>query len=241
MAKEMLLVDPSVIETMQINQPPALTSHNITRRVIQEADDSIKSALSDNMLTPSEQVLYYNQALQKREQYVDKPTTLPEKVHKSHDGNNDQVEEEIIDSVPHSFRNKAALLVKKWKRAGVLGWNKEGNLVYNGEHIPGTNIVDIVNDVIRNRAKNPKPKGWDLVAQGIKDTNVPLELVGNQQRYNEAVVARKSDEFHTPPVTPKQLNLQTPAKKMASPQKRFSQRMIAKEPNTLVNTWLAKQ
>ena len=241
MAKEMLLVDPSVIETMQINQPPALTSHNITRRVIQEADDSIKSALSDNMLTPSEQVLYYNQALQKREQYVDKPTTLPEKVHKIHDGNNDQVEEEIIDSVPHSFRNKAALLVKKWKRAGVLGWNKEGNLVYKGEHIPGTNIVDIVNDVIRNRAKNPKPKGWDLVAQGIKDTNVPLELVGNQQRYNEAVVARKNDEFHTPPVTPKQLSLQTPAKKMASPQKRFSQRMIAKEPNTLNNTWLAKQ
>ena len=68
-----------------------------------------------------------------------------------------------------------------------------------------------------------------------------LKLVGNQQRYNEAVVARKNDEFHTPPVTPKQLSLQTPAKKMASPQKRFSQRMIAKEPNTLINTWLAKQ
>ena len=145
MAKEMLLVDPSVIETMQINQPPPLTSHNITRRVIQEADDSIKSALSDNMLTPSEQVLYYNQALQKREQYTDKPTASPETVHKTHNGNNDQVEEEIIDSVPHSFRNKAALLVKKWKRAGVLGWNKEGNLVYKGEHIPGTTVGPLLN------------------------------------------------------------------------------------------------
>ena len=49
--------------------------------------------------------------------------------------------------------------------------------MYNGEVIPVTNIVDIVNDVVRPRTKNPK--GWDLVAQGIKDTNVPLELIGN--------------------------------------------------------------
>ena len=51
--------------------------------------------------------------------------------------------------------------------------------MYNGEVIPVTNIVDIVNDVVRPRTKNHQPKGWDLVAQGIKDTNVPLELIGN--------------------------------------------------------------
>ena len=70
MAKEMLLVDPALIDSIQMNQPPALTSHNITKRVIQEADDSINNALSDKMLTPSEQLLYYNQALQKREQHA---------------------------------------------------------------------------------------------------------------------------------------------------------------------------
>ncbi len=239
----MLLVDPGVIETMQINQPPPLTSHTMTRRVMQEADNSINSVLSDSMLTPSEQVLYYNQALQKREQYADKATTLPQKLFKTHtpdDGDTDQVEEEIIDSVPHSFRNKATLLVRKWKRGGVLGWNKEGNLMYKGEHVPGTNIVDIVNDVIRKRTKNPEPKGWDLVAQGIKDTNVPLELVGNHQRYNGPIDVKRNDEFRTPAVTPKQLNFQTPAKKSSSPQQRFKQRMAAKEPNTLFNTWLPK-
>ena len=73
----MLIVDPAIIETLQFNQPPALTSQNITRRVIHEADDSINSALANDMLTPSEQVLYYNQALQKRDQFADKPSSLP--------------------------------------------------------------------------------------------------------------------------------------------------------------------
>ena len=76
MAKEMLLVDPALIDTMQMNNPPALNSHNITNRVIQEADASINNALFDKMLPPSEQLLYYNQALQKREQYVDQKRFL---------------------------------------------------------------------------------------------------------------------------------------------------------------------
>ena len=219
----MLIVDPAIIETMQINQPPALTSQNITRRVIQEADNSINSALANNMLTPSEQVLYYNHALQKREQFSYKPPTLRQNVPKIED---DQVQDEIIDSVPQCFRNKAALLVKKWKQGGVLGWNEKGNLIYKGELIPGTNIIDIVNDVVRNRAKNPKPKGWDLVAQGMKDTNVPLELVG-----------KITEEFQTPPMTPKNLTFQTPAKK-TTPQQRFRQRMSVKNSDALHNTWI---
>ena len=238
----MLIVDPAIIETLQFNQPPALTSQNITRRVIQEADDSINSALANDMLTPSEQVMYYNQALQKRDQFSDKPSSLPHLPIIA----DDQVQDEIIDSVPQSFRNKAALLVKKWKRGGVLGWNKEGNLMYKGELIPGTNIIDIVNDVIRNRAKNPEPKGWDLVAQGIKDTNVPLELVGNSKRYVNQATIRKNDEFHTPPtstITPKQLSFQTPAKKTTprlSGQQRMRQRMAVKDPEALHNTWISK-
>ena len=251
MAKEMLLVDPALIDTIQMNQPPALTSHNITKRVIQEADDSINNALSDKMLTPSEQLLYYNQALQKREQYVDQ--SIPEKISKIEE---DPIEEEVIGSVPRTYQNKASLLVKKWKRNGVLGWNKEGNLMYNGEVIPGTNIVDIVNDVVRPRSKNPQPKGWDLVAQGIKATNVPLELIGNSKRYvNQAPTyvpnrsnrsnrdnTRKNDEFHTPPpdpVTPQQLNFETPMKKL-SPQQKFKQRMTQRKTPRLDNTWLIK-
>ena len=241
----MLLVDPALIDSIQMNQPPALTSHNITKRVIQEADASINNALSDKMLTPSEQLLYYNQALQKREQYVDQ--SIPEKISKIEE---DPIEEEVIGSVPRTYQNKASLLVKKWKRNGVLGWNKEGNLMYNGEVIPGTNIVDIVNDVVRPRSKNPQPKGWDLVAQGIKATNVPLELIGNSKRYvNQAPTylpnrdnTGKNDEFHTPPpdpVTPQQLNFETPMKKL-SPQQKFKQRMAQRKTPRLDNTWLIK-
>ena len=230
----MLLVDPSVIDTLQLNQPPALTSHNITKRVIQEADASIDSALSDKMLTPSEKLLYYNQALQKREHYADK--NIPQKLPKTED---DQVGEEIIDSVPPSYRNKASLLVKKLKRDEVLGWNEGGNLMYNGEVVPGTNIVDIVNDVLRPRSKNPQPKGWDLVAQGIKETNVPLELVGNHKRYATQQPVRKIDEFHTTPLTPQQLNFQTPAKKL-TPQQKHKQRIAQRKMPAMNNPWIIK-
>ncbi len=218
MAREMLLVDPAMLESLQTNSHLRPTSQNIATRVIQETDNDINNILASDM-KPSEQVLHYNQALQKRDQYADKTAAriFQQKLLSGMNTDNqtehevdeikpvDSMEEEIIESVPKSMASKALRLVKKMKQGGILGWNAYGNLTYKGEDIPNTNVVDIVNDVLRKR-KNKAPVGWGAFAQGMQETNVPQDLIGNPDRYNSTPPRSRNEEFHTPAasMTPQQ-------------------------------------
>ena len=94
------------------------------------------------------------------------------------------IEREIVDTLPVSFAGKADRLVRKMKQGGVLGWNARGNLTFRGEIIPNTNVVDLVSDVVRKRKNAPGPEGWELFAEGMNETNVPRELIGNVDRYS---------------------------------------------------------
>ena len=129
MAREMLLVDPTMLESLQTKSNPPQTSQNIGTRVIQETDNDINNILSSNM-NPSEQVLFYNQALQKRDQYSDK--TPDNSFHQnysdvlkseSNTNNVDPMEEEIIETIPNKWKSKGVQLLNKMKRGGILGWN----------------------------------------------------------------------------------------------------------------------
>ena len=188
---------------------PAPTSTNIATRVVQQTDKDINNILNSD-LDPNEQVLLYSQALQKRDRYADQtpshlirnkllsninndpvgaavasapgsPIIKPEKIRA---GLDPVIEREIVDTLPVSFAGKADRLVRKMKQGGVLGWNAHGNLTFRGEIIPNTNVVDLVSDVVRKRKNAPGPEGWELFAEGMNETNVPRELIGNVDRYS---------------------------------------------------------
>ena len=60
----------------------------------------------------------------------------------------------IIDSVPKTMQNYAKLLIQKLKdHSDVISRNDNGQLVLDGSTIPNSNIVDLVNDVMRKRKK----------------------------------------------------------------------------------------
>ena len=200
MAREMLLVDPAMLESLQTNNNSPPTSQNISTRVIQETDNDINNILSSNM-KPSDQVLLYNQSLQKRDQYSDvKPESFVQQNYsnvvkeESNHEKPDPMEEEILETIPGKWKSKGVQLLKKMKRGGVLGWNAHGNLVFKGKEIPNTNVVDLVNDVVRGKRKINPPHGWTLFAQGMHETNVPQELISNKERYSSF----DKDQFHTP-------------------------------------------
>lgn len=229
MAKEMVLVDPAIWTALQANNrsnndvQAMPTSDSIPTRVVQQTDKDINNILTSS-LDPNEQVLFYNQALHKREQFADQtpsylqnkllsninpkltthttpPVTLPPTIESEkmeEGGLDDRIEQEIIDNVPKSFQGKAARLIKKMKQEGVLGWNARGNLTFKGDTIPSTNVVDLVGDVIRKRKRTQGPIGWDLFARGMHETNVPQELIGNPGRYSNPPMftAASTTPFH---------------------------------------------
>ena len=57
-----------------------------------------------------------------------------------------------IYSVLKTMQNRVKLLVQKLKdHSDVISWNDNGQLVSEGSIAPNSNIVDLVNDVMRKR------------------------------------------------------------------------------------------
>ena len=51
-----------------------------------------------------------------------------------------------------------------------------------GQPIPGSNIIDLVNDVLRQR-KGIEPTGLQPFAEGLRAMNIPQDFVGNKKRW----------------------------------------------------------
>jgi hypothetical protein len=85
----------------------------------------------------------------------------------------DEIETDIMDSVPATMKSRARQLIKKLKsNKDVIGWNEQGQMVFKGRSVPSTNIVDLVNDSLRQR-KNFNPDGWELFSKVLGNLNVP--------------------------------------------------------------------
>ena len=54
-------------------------------------------------------------------------------------------------------------------------------MVFKGRSVPSTNIVDLVNDSLRQR-KNFNPDGWELFSKFLGHLNVPEGIVRNENR-----------------------------------------------------------
>ena len=72
----------------------------------------------------------------------------------------------VIDSVPSTMKRKAQLLVSLLKTNPNVSWEDDGTVKLYGKSIQGSNIIDLVNDVIRH-LKGSEPTGWQAFAEGL--------------------------------------------------------------------------
>ena len=80
------------------------------------------------------------------------------------------------------MKSRTRQLIKKLKaNKDIIGWNEQGQMVFKGTTIPGTNIVDLVNDSLRQR-KNFNPERWELFSKALGHLNVPEGIVRNENR-----------------------------------------------------------
>ena len=78
------------------------------------------------------------------------------------------------------------------KSASGVEWNDRGELVYKNTPVTGSNMVDLVNDVLRKR-KTFEPQGWQTFARVLKDANIPMDLVGNPDHWSYMQSTRTDD------------------------------------------------
>ena len=192
-AKKMALVDPRLLENVRAKAP----SNTPIASVLRDLDDEMRNMDMD----VEEKVALYNQVLgryndmddrrrqeplriaitkttgKEKEAALDKAddeaTTSPKRV---------PLESEIIDSVPKIMRKKARRLLDKIRTGSGVEWNDRGQLLINNTVVPGSNIVDLVNDVLRKR-RQFEPVGWQPFVRVLREMNVPMDLVGNPERW----------------------------------------------------------
>ena len=107
-------------------------------------------------------------------------------------------DKQILDSVPKTMQNRANLLIQKLKdHSDVISWNNNGQLVSEGSIVPNSNIVDLVNDVMRTR-KGFNPEHSNAFAKALTKINIPEDYLRNSDRIDSIRWYRRLQDSQAP-------------------------------------------
>jgi hypothetical protein len=113
-------------------------------------DKKMQTILEREDLSADERLKLYDQSftryLNVYDDYRPKPVAVALEPVKQ-----DLIENEILESVPKTMKAKAQLLLKKMKSSPDISWNEKKELKYKGETVQGSNVVDLVNDVLSKK------------------------------------------------------------------------------------------
>ena len=186
--KKMALVDPRLLKSLHENQtplsPPPDPTSNAIDMTLRDLDAEMTSILDRSDADVSEKVRLYNHALLRYNDMTKaraaKPipvvvavkkeaaaaTTMPATLVVEPTG--------VVGTLPKTLQTKGRQLLS---RLSAVTWNERGELMHKGVAIPGSNAVDLIHDLLRNR-KTPDPVVWQQFASQMRAANIPMELVG---------------------------------------------------------------
>ena len=184
-------------------QPSTRWKPPVDQRVkaMDSLDQKMRSILEREDLPTDEQLKHYDQSLTRYmnvyDEYrpraaVSRVSTSPSAVIETEI--KDAIEEEILQSVPKTMKTKVELLVWKMKADPNIAWSDKGELTYRGETIRGSNVVDLVNDVLRKR-KYFNPQGWETFGEALREANVPQDLIGHEDRWRYISQTKRTPRY----------------------------------------------
>jgi phage terminase small subunit len=144
-------------------------------------DKKMQTILEREVLSADERLKLYDQSftryLNVYDDYRPRPVAVaPEPVKK------DLIDNEILESVPKTMKAKVQLLLKKMKSSPDISLNEKRELKYKGETVQGSNVVDLVNDVLSKR-QYFNPQGWVTFGEALREGNVPQDSIGHEDRW----------------------------------------------------------
>ena len=186
--KKLLLIDPQSLSRLQTSAP---ATHSLN-----DLDESMKSILAMGHLNDRDKWTLYNQQLQKylfKLEETRKPVEIPLREEKSLESQpidtkpvdtKPDIRETVITLIPKKYRVKAGALYDFMTRSHVLGWNERGVLSINGEFISGSNVTDLIGDMMRE-LKDSQPIGVTEFMRVLKQMHVPKEVISNKLRWKQ--------------------------------------------------------
>ena len=117
------------------------------------------------------------------------------------DKESDATVKEAIELLPLAQRDRGRQLFQRLqKRKDLISWNDKGEVTIEGKLIPGSNISDLVSDVMRTRKQIAPLRSnfLDVLAKA----NVPDEFVRNKTALTQFRKLKSGDVSHRPPGLP---------------------------------------
>ena len=185
MTAKLALIDPDLLVRLLNDRRPTPPA-NPTLREIGRIDNDMRTVLSDPKDDASVRLKKYNELLTEYDTQTDNfnktplgpPIKLAQESQPPRVDNPDRWMDFTIDSLPKTFKRTGELLMRHIKKSGdKLGWDARGRIVYDGVAIPDSNIVDLINSVVRKRKGVPAPVGAEAFASALAEMNTPIELV----------------------------------------------------------------
>ena len=201
--RKMALVDPRLLKSLRENPTPLPDpTSNAIDTTLRDLDAEMTSILDRSDAEESEKVRLYNQALLRYNDMTKaraaKPIPVVVEVKKEAAATTASVVEptDIVGTLPKTLQMKGRQLLS---RLSAVTWNERGELIHKGVAIRGSNAVDLVHDLLRNR-KTPDPVGWQQFANQMRAANIPMELVGNVTRrlYLQKKRGKRTPQKRTP-------------------------------------------
>ena len=202
-AKKMILVDPRMMDSLQTSSGPPVPDAN--SQSLREMDRGMRDVLERKDISFEDKADMYHQILwrylKRFEQYKEKPlgtVTVKQPNSELHAAASDikvddlgetepqqwgRVAKEVVDSVPVKMKRKAERILQRLQQHPELKWNSQGEIEFEGQLVKNSNLVDLVNDVLRKR-KNFEPTGWKTFATALQRMNVPQDLIGHPERWD---------------------------------------------------------
>jgi hypothetical protein len=145
-----------------------------------QLDHEMNDILSRNDLTVSDKYKLYQQALHRYLQHTpqaNKPIALPLI---EPEGSKSPMIEFILESVPKTLVRKTSTLLNLMHVSNRISWDSTGVVSIDSNLIPGSNIIDLVHDVVRKRTTSKNPIGIQQFKQFLQEINIPKELINFQ-------------------------------------------------------------
>ena len=136
------------------------------------------SALDDSSTPLSQQISEYKDAIHDFSILRNKmPVNHKQPVSK------DKVVDEVLHLIPPTLKNDAENLMKRIKDDDVISWTPRGEVSIHGEKIIGSNIGDLIADVIRS-TKKPMPERQTFL-KALLEMNTPEVMIKNKSALQE--------------------------------------------------------
>lgn len=165
--QRMVLISQASYNELKYSQPPNDQQHILERPDI--PDDE-------------KQMVYLNNWGMKKKSLVTTSQNIPDF-------------DKWMELIPDRYKKNAKFLIQQM--TSVLSWDRQGTVLVNNTELPNTNIIDVINYIIRERKKPVPPIGWNIIAPLVENLNLPKEIIGNPRLFNRSEITPKKLRWTT--------------------------------------------